>query len=302
MAKKIIRAKQTYAGSDGTGYFRGENGKYYYGNAQNGYVTKTLDQQRRDADEAAIQAQTDREQADIQSQIESYHAMRYARDHSPEARQARAAVTFAAGVSLGAFLAPVFYIFACLLVMSSLQDTWPTLLEELFFQYASGRADAATVLHTVNALAVMALFVWNLRGAWAGRQRTRWFAVPAVLLTSALYMAAETIGGPFYPLHLIFHTAYAMQLASLPALILYYVGFRRSGGRQFLRGIAQRLWDLMPGHGATFRVIGGLTCGLVGLGVLVSLSGGTLLQDLVSIAVILLFGIFAFYTARVGEE
>lgn len=58
----------------------------------------------------------------------------------------------------------------------------------------------------------------------------------------------------------------------------------------------------MPGHGATFRVIGGLTCGLVGLGVLVSLSGGTLLQDLVSIAVILLFGIFAFYTARVGEE
>ena len=115
-------------------------------------------------------------------------------------------------------------------------------------------------------------------------------------------MAAETIGGPFYPFHLIFHAAYAMQLASLPALILYYVGFRRSGGRQFLRGIAQRLWDLMPGHGATFRVIGGLTCGLVGLGVLVSLSGGTLLQDLVSIAVILLFGIFAFYTARVGEE
>ena len=87
------------------------------------------------------------EQADIQAQIESYHAMRYARDHSPEARQARAAVTFAAGVSLGAFLAPVFYIFACLLVMSSLLDTWPTLLEELFFQYASGRADAATVLH-----------------------------------------------------------------------------------------------------------------------------------------------------------
>lgn len=128
MAKKIIRAKQTYAGSDGTGYFRGEDGKYYYGNAQNGYVTKTLDQQRRDADEAAIQAQTDREQADIQSQIEAYHAMRYARDHSPEARQARAAVTFAAGVSLGAFLAPVFYIFACLLVMSSLLDTWPTLL------------------------------------------------------------------------------------------------------------------------------------------------------------------------------
>ena len=248
MAKKIIRAKQTYAGSDGTGYFRGENGKYYYGNAQNGYVTKTLDQQRRDADEAAIQAQTDREQADIQSQIESYHAMRYARDHSPEARQARAAVTFAAGVSLGAFLVPVFYIFACLLVMSSLLDTWPTLLQELFFQYASGRADAATVLHTVNALAVMALFVWNLRGAWAGRQRTRWFAVPAVLLTSALYMAAETIGGPFYPFHLIFHAAYALQLASLPALILYYVGFRRGGGRQFLRGIAQRLWDLMPGQ------------------------------------------------------
>lgn len=72
MAKKIIRAKQTYAGSDGTGYFRGENGKYYYGNAQNGYVTKTLDQQRRDADEAAIQAQPDRtanpEKGDCQRQ------------------------------------------------------------------------------------------------------------------------------------------------------------------------------------------------------------------------------------------
>ena len=61
------------------GLFPGEeNGKYYYGNAQNGYVTKTLDQQRRDADEAAIQAQADREQADIQSQIEAYprHAVR----------------------------------------------------------------------------------------------------------------------------------------------------------------------------------------------------------------------------------
>ena len=60
MEKRRIWVRGTRVGADGTGRYRGEDGKYYYGNARNGYVTKTLDQQRRDADEAAIQAQPDR--------------------------------------------------------------------------------------------------------------------------------------------------------------------------------------------------------------------------------------------------
>ena len=72
MEKRRIWVRGTRVGSDGTGRYRGEDGKYYYGNARNGYVTKTLDQQRRDADEAAIQAQPDRtanpEKGDCQRQ------------------------------------------------------------------------------------------------------------------------------------------------------------------------------------------------------------------------------------------
>ena len=60
MEKRRIWVRGTRVGADGTGRYRREDGKYYYGNARNGYVTKTLDQQRRDADEAAIQAQPDR--------------------------------------------------------------------------------------------------------------------------------------------------------------------------------------------------------------------------------------------------
>ena len=60
MEKRRIWVRGTRVGSDGTGRYRGEDGKYYYGNPQNRYLTRSLDQQRRDADEAAIQAQPDR--------------------------------------------------------------------------------------------------------------------------------------------------------------------------------------------------------------------------------------------------
>ena len=60
MEKRRIWVLGTRVGSDGTGRYRGEDGKYYYGNPQNRYLTRSLDQQRRDADEAAIQAQPDR--------------------------------------------------------------------------------------------------------------------------------------------------------------------------------------------------------------------------------------------------
>ncbi|WP_308526697.1 hypothetical protein [uncultured Oscillibacter sp.] len=72
MEKRRIWVRGTRVGSDGTGRYRGEDGKYYYGNPQNRYLTRSLDQQRRDADEAAIQAQPDRtanpEKGDCQRQ------------------------------------------------------------------------------------------------------------------------------------------------------------------------------------------------------------------------------------------
>ena len=60
MEKRRIWVLGTRVGSDGTGRYRGEDGKYYYGNPQNRCLTRSMDQQRRGADEAAIQAQPDR--------------------------------------------------------------------------------------------------------------------------------------------------------------------------------------------------------------------------------------------------
>ena len=60
MEKRRIWVRGTRVGSDGTGRYRGEDGKYYYGNPQNRYLTRSLDQQGREGDEAAIKAQRDR--------------------------------------------------------------------------------------------------------------------------------------------------------------------------------------------------------------------------------------------------
>lgn len=60
MEKRRIWVRGILVGADGTGRYWGEDGKYYCGNPQNRYLTRRMDQQRRDADEAAIQAQPDR--------------------------------------------------------------------------------------------------------------------------------------------------------------------------------------------------------------------------------------------------
>ena len=301
MEKKIIRVEKTRTGSDGTGYHRGEDGKYYYGNLQNGYLTKTLEQQRRDAEAAEAQAQEAQRQADIQAQIEEGHARRREQARSPEALQNLANISFSASVGLGAFLVPVFYVALCLLALLSLLTAWPGLVDDLFHTYATGEAGISTILQTVNGALIFALFLRNLPAARAGAKCVWRFAVLAVALTAIFYTAAEMVDGSFHLFNIVLHIFYGLQLASLPTLILYYMEYRSCGGQRFLREIAVRLCELVPGHSTLFRFTGGVICGLsilMGLGIFF---GNTPIQSLPAIVILLLLGIFALYTAKVGD-
>lgn len=48
-----MKVHGTRVGSDGTGYYRGSDGKYYYGNPQNGYLTETIESQKKSTPVAA---------------------------------------------------------------------------------------------------------------------------------------------------------------------------------------------------------------------------------------------------------
>ena len=56
--KKWVKIEGTKVGADGTGYFRGLNGRYYYGNLKNGYLRET--NQSRAARERRAAAQQNR--------------------------------------------------------------------------------------------------------------------------------------------------------------------------------------------------------------------------------------------------
>lgn len=301
MARKIIQVEKTCTGSDGTGHHRGTDGKYYYGNLQNGYLTKTLEQQRRDAEAAEAQAQEAQRQADIQAQIEEGHARRLEEARSPEALQRLANISFSASVGLGAFLVPVFYVALCLLALASLLTAWPGLVGDLFHTYAAGEAGISTILQTVNGALIVALFLRSLPAARAGGKCVWQFAVLAVVLTAAFYTAAEIVDGSFYLFNIVLHIFYGLYLASLPTFILYYMEYRSCGGQQFLREIAARLCELVPGHSALFRFTGCVICGLAILMGLGMFFGNTPIQSLPAIVVMLLSGIFALYTAKAGD-
>ena len=209
-----IKVTPTRTGIDGSGYYRGADGKYYYGNPRNGYVTETIQSQK--AREDRLQAERDA----------------YNEQHRPYPRPAVAPPTQASFIEslLLAIITTVllFRAIAALAVGFVLMFgviAWPWYINMLAGFYMSGRGDWSVILMTVILIAVIGYYAFCVREVLVGKGiRSRRFMI----------VCTGTMVAPFVVYGVIMHDLgqitsnglWGIVLGVIPALVLTYLEHR----------------------------------------------------------------------------
>lgn len=296
----MIKLRGTRVGSDGTGHHEGTDGRMYYGNPKNGYVTDSLEQQENDRQKRDnMQIEEDRKR-----RLEERDAMRATsetEETSLGAVSAGAGSGLAATVVLGAMMALILYGAMCFLFLEAVIVAWPDLLDQLFLEYRWGNATLGTALRTVNAAGLIGLFVLELRRVADGRDCVKQYLWLAIALTVVTGAVSDWAAGAFHLFDLILYAFRGLRLAVLPALILYYREFKRDGGHRFLRYLAWKLCHRLPGCSKVFQILGTATCVVAVLGVLLLRGNMPPFQIAVTFLGLMVCGLMGVYIGRAGK-
>lgn len=287
-------------GSDGTGYYQGDDGRMRYGNPKNGYMPDSLEQQESDRqkwDQMRIEEERKR-------RLEERDAMRSASktEETPLSPvSAGAGGGLAATLVLGAMMALILYGAMCFLFLEAVIAAWPDLLDQLFLEYRWGNATLGTALRTVNAAGLIALFVLALRRVADGQDCVKQYIALAIALTVVTGAVSDWAAGAFHLFNLILYAFRGLRLAVLPALILYYREFKRDGGHRFPRYLAWQLCRRLPGCSKVFQILGVATCVVAVLGVLLLRGNTPPFQIAVTFLGLMVCGLMGVYIGRVGR-
>lgn len=239
-----IKVTGTRVGADGTGYFRGENGKYYYGNLQNGYLTETKQLQ----------------QAHAKKQSQPQHtASSYSKNNSRTSEGSGDLDSLLGCLVAGAFGAGMIAVFFISL-FTSLVFAWPWFVKLLADHYRTGRVDLVVGVLTAILVFLVGYFILSVCRVITTKQMRsrRYIIVCTASITAPFVLIAIFLGQP----GLIF--TYAVQgltLSALPAFILCFVEHlatkkMRRDNEWFISKIARLLSRVFIGHAAGMVIFG----------------------------------------------
>lgn len=272
------RVTPTRVGSDGTGYYRDSNGTYYYGNPQNGYLTKTQAEQQRNAAQRP---------ASVAASSQSVGSV--GGGHS-------FLLSVIAGIGIWSFL---IYLGFWMLLLMSLVQLWPNLLLSLVMSWAGMDLTPDCVLRTVNMAAVIMLFVHGVRHGRVYAGNTYRFVKYTVLITAASSILIDLLSGSFGFWSPIGGVEDGLQLAVAPGLIFHFVLYHRSGGRRYLHELAIVLRHIFPVPRMILKIFG-IVCTLVAVaGLAIFITSSAFWLNIVAAILILLIGIFTVYASSV---
>lgn len=309
MDKKIIDVEATRTDSHGNGYYRGSDGRYYYGNTANGYLTETLEEQRKKNRQAFLKQEEQRKKTWAQEEQRKAQLKQ-------EMYAAPATNTGAVGsgleilfvtVSFGAMMATVLYILLVIGVAFSITLLWPEYIRTLIWSYGYAfsasayqfQAVLAALLRTIHFCGMICLFVRCFCATAPERQTfggVSFFAKASVIFTAVMLTLIDLVSGNFFLLGSILGGLFmGVGYTILPALVLHYREYRLSGQKRFIRHMAEVICGTTPGHGLVFKILGGLTAAAAGLGFL---SG----SDLSFQVTMILITIATFYIGIAGNS
>ena len=238
---KNIKITGSKVGSDGTGYYRGNDGKYYYGNPQNGYLTETRQSQ----------------QARSQSASSSYSQ---SSGYSGGGVSSGGVIEgLLGGIASAAFLAGIVATFF-ICVAASLVMAWPYYINLLASYYTSGQVDLAVIIMTAVVVFLIGYFFVCVYQVFATkRMRSKHYLlvctlsmiVPSILFAVLLGRQGEIIEPALQ----------GIIMSVFPCFLLCFVEHIatkkvRGDKEWFISKISRLVGRVFPGHGVGLIIFG----------------------------------------------
>lgn len=270
---KKIDATATSTGADGTGYYRGNDGRFYYGNPQNGYLTETEQSKAYRAREEGVPSQLGSSRPAYNSSTPSSGSGSFLD------RVAEFIVCSVLAVKLLFWLLSFLAVFAALsaLFFGTLYS-WPFFIRLLVLDFANGIVNPGRILIMVVLLALIAYFAFCSYTVFAKRvSRLKQFLIPSAVIAVLLALVSSRGGqnsGDFFVLLIM-----SFALLALPTLLLCFFEHlitkeQRGDQRWLIIRVAKRIGPFLPGKSTGMIVFGAI---IAALGVLFGFIDGVTL-------------------------
>ena len=259
--KKWVKIEGTKVGADGTGYFRGINGRYYYGNLKNGYLRET--NQSRAARERRAAAQRNHSPDlldDIDDSLSTFS------EWEPITFGDIFALLFMSAAV--AFFAVAIVIF---MVFYGITFIWPTYIGSIVRNFARGTVDPPLVLMAASVVFLLAYFLFCSYTVFSKKSpRTKQYLVVGTIGATILLAMIRVLSGNVSMGEIFEALFVSVALSALPALVLCFFGHlvtkeQRGDQRWFITRVAKLISPVFIGH-STGLIIFGAIVAVVGLG------------------------------------
>lgn len=239
-----IRITPTKLNADGTGYYRGTDGRQYYGHRQNGYMVET--EQSKRARGAGSQPVTPA----YSSQSSSYS---YSTGMSAEEAWETLKFSIIFSILLAKWAAPKVKVlltwgFLIMVAVSALM-IWPMYINQLSGYYREGRADLMVVIMSIVVAYLIVYFVLSVCKVLATKKMRsrRYVIVCIVVMTAPAVLVGLFLGQPSLILTFAFN---GIVMSLLPAFILSIIEYAATkeirGDKEWYLAKIMRLLRLRP--------------------------------------------------------
>lgn len=214
-----IKLTPTKLNADGTGYYRGTDGRQYYGHPQNGYVVET--EQSRRARGAGNQSVTPA----YSSQSSTYS---YGSNVSAEEAWETLKFSIIFSILLAKWAAPKVKVLLTwcffIAVAASALMIWPMYINQLAGYYREGRADLMVVIMSIVVAYLIVYFVLSVCKVLATKKmRSRRYVVVCIIaMTAPAVLVGLFLGQPSLILTFAFN---GIAMSLLPAFLLSIIEF-----------------------------------------------------------------------------
>ncbi len=241
----------TKVGSDGTGYYRGSDGKYYYGNPQNGYLTETIQSQKQVAQMASVPEL-------------GYGDMNgaYSSPISCEGGFLESVMVAVAGIAAAALMAAILIAVIISSIIYCCISVWPFYFRILMESYRGGAIDLATILVTIMFVSLLVYFISNAYIIISKRQmRSKHFLFVCTIVMTILLSIVSLMAGGLTLGVFINNVLNGVAMASLPVFMLCFFEHLitkelRGDKRWFITRISMLISIIFIGHETGMIIFG----------------------------------------------
>lgn len=212
---KLTRTSGTFGG---TGYFRGDDGNYYYGTPSNSYVTETIQSQKQHAPQTSSSGTYDR--ASTSTGNTDNYSSGYGGGTNLNGSLLGAILFTVASLAVFSFLMCTMIIFA---VFYAVFFSWPYYIRTTAQNYLRGAHDLPLILITVMLISLIAYFLFCSYKIFSQKQmRSKRYFITAVLAAGLLLALIRVRVGGFELSAVAGGLFSGLSLATLPTIVLCF--------------------------------------------------------------------------------